>query len=236
MKTAVTLAFALAASGAAALRAEPAEPSALTVTGEASIAAAPDIAVITSGVVTQAPTAAAALKANATAMAKLLAALKDARVEDRDVGTSGLAVQPLYDYSNDNSRAGAPRLTGYEARNAVTIRARDIDGLGELIDRLAQSGSNQIDSLAFDFADRGVKLDVARRAAVADARRKAQLYAESANVALGPVLSIDETAGDASPPQPFAGRMKAMAADATPIARGEQEVRAKVVMRFGLKP
>jgi uncharacterized protein YggE len=236
MKTACALVFALAVAASAAARAEAPPPPAVTVAGEGSVSAAPDIAIVTIGVVTQGPTAAAALKANAAAMSKALAALKEARVEDRDVATSGLAVQPQYDYPRDGSTARAQRISGYEARNAVTLRARDIGRLGELIDRLVQAGSNQIDGLAFDFADRAAKLDDARRAAVADARRKAELYATSAGATLGPVLSIDETMEDGGPPQPFARRMKAADTAATPLASGEQELKARVTMRFGLKP
>lgn len=237
MRAVLAFASALILAGPVAAQAEPTPPPAIAVTGEGSAAGAPDTAIVTSGVVTRAPTAGAALKANAAAMTKVLAAVRDARIPDRDVGTSGLAVQPQFDYPNDGSGTRAPKLAGYEVRNMVTIRSRDVDGLGELIDRLVQSGSNQIEGLTFDFADRDKKLDEARRDAVADARRKAALYAESAGVTLGPVLSIDEAATDDGPIRPFAARAKAMdAAAATPVARGEQELRAKVNMRWGLQP
>lgn len=214
-------------------------PPAVTVSGEGTATAVPDIAIITSGVVTRADTAGEALKANAAAMTKALAALKDAGVAERDVGTSGLTVQPQYDYGNGDGGQRAPKLAGYEVRNAVTIRARDIGKLGELIDALVKAGSNQIDGLVFDVADKEARLDEARRAAIADARRKAALYAAEAGAKLGRVLSIDEDAsGSEEPPRPFAMRAKAMdaAAPATPIARGEQELRVRVTARWGLEP
>lgn len=238
MKHAWALAVALAVAISSAALAGEAPPPAVSVSGEGVAAAAPDIAILTSGVVTTAPTASAALKANAAAMAKVLTAVKAAGVEDRDVGTTGLGVQPQYDYGSGGSSARAPQLVGYEVRNAVAIRSRAVDRLGELIDALVQAGSNQIEGLAFDVAEKDAKLDEARSAAIKDARRKAELYADSAGVKLGPLLSVEEEASGTEPPvQPFAGRMKAMdQAAATPIARGEQELRVRVTAKWGIAP
>lgn len=210
-------------------------PRAVTVVGEGLAAAAPDIAIVTGGVVTRDKTASGALKANAAAMTKALAAVRQAGVEDRDVGTAGLSVQPQYD--DDGSGSGrSMKLVGYEARNVVTIRARAIDRFGELVDALVGAGANQIENLAFDVSDRERKLDHARSAAVADARRKAELLAAAAGAKLGPVLSIDEDAGYSEPAQPYARSMKAMDAASTPIAKGELELRARVTVRWGIEP
>ena len=234
-----TFAFALlaiAATAAPAFADEARVPPSLTVTGEGSVSATPDIAIVSSGVVTQAQTAAAALKANAAAMTKVLAAVKQAGIEERAVATSGIGVQPQYDYGNDSSNPRSPRLVGYEVRNVVTIRSRNVDRAGDLVDGLVQAGSNQIEGLSFDVSDRNEKLDEARRDAVADARRKAELYATAAGVKLGAPLSIEETGGLEEPVRPFAMRAKAMdAAAATPIAKGEQELRARVVVRWKLE-
>ncbi|WP_271198936.1 SIMPL domain-containing protein [Methylopila turkensis] len=238
MRAASLFAAAVAAAVAAgAARAEPApgphaRPATISVTGEGSVSVAPDLAVVTSGVVTRAPTAAAALKANAAAMTKVIGALKAAKIEDRDVGTSGVSVQPQYDYGENR----APKLSGYEVRNTVTIRARDLDALGGLLDSLVESGSNQIEGLVFDVSDRDKRLDEARRAAVKDARRKAELYAEGLQVTLGEPLTVEERRSpEASPPTPVFMRAKAMdAAPSTPIARGEQELRAEVSVRWAI--
>lgn len=218
--------------------AEPPSPPSIVVSGEGMVAVAPDLALVTSGVVTRAETADAALKANASAMTKVLAAIREAGVEDRDVGTSGLSVQPVYEQPGSVSSERAPKLTGYEVRNLVSIRSRAIDRFGDLVDAMVQAGSNQIESLSFDVSDRGTKLDEARRAAVADARRKAELYAAASGTKLGPVLSLEEQSeGYDGPVRPFAARAKMMdAAPATPIARGEQELRSRVVVRWGLQP
>lgn len=235
-----TFAFALAACLASVVPAAAEEarvPPSVTVIGEGGVSAAPDLAIVSSGVVTQAPTAAAALKANAAAMTKVLAAVKQAGIEERDVATSGIGVQPQYDYGADSSNPRSPRLVGYEVRNVVTIRSRAVDHAGDLVDSLVQAGSNQIEGFSFDVSDRNRKLDQARREAMADARRKAELYAAAAGAKLGAPLSIEEeTSGNEEPMRPFAMRAKAMdAAPATPIAKGEQELRARVVVRWTLE-
>lgn len=227
--------FAAVLGGAAARAqtpADPRDPPSIAVTGEGIVAAMPDIAIVTSGVVTRAETAGAALKANSAAMTKVLATLKSAKVEDRDVGTSGLSVQPQYDYADNR----APKLSGYEVRNSVTIRARDLDGLGALLDQLVGSGSNQIEGLVFDVAERDAQLDEARKAAVADAKRKAELFAVASGVKLGAVISVDERASNPEPIRPYAMRAKTADAAAVPIARGEQELRAEVSVRWLIAP
>lgn len=216
-------------------RAEPGRerPFHITLTGEGVTTAVPDIAIVTTGVVTRAPNAGDALRANAEAMTKVFAAIKDAKIADRDFGTSGLTVQPQYDYGDGRP----PVLTGYEVRNAVTIRARDIDKLGGLLDSIVASGSNQIEGLAFEVSDREAKMDEARRAAVADARRKAELYATSAGVTLGKVEFIQENDAPQGIVRPYAMRMAAKdAAAPTPIARGEQDIRAQVTVRWSIQP
>ncbi len=227
---------AAAALWAAPASAEPPSPPSISVSGEGMVSAAPDLALVTSGVVTRAQTAGAALKANAGAMTKVLAAIRQAGIEDRDVGTSGLSVQPVYDQPDSSDRA--PKLTGYEVRNLVSIRSRAVDRFGDLVDAMVQAGSNQIESLSFDVSDRDAKLDEARKRAVADARRKAELYAAASGTRLGAVLSLEEQSdGYEGPVRPFAARAKMMdAAPATPIARGEQELRTRVVVRWSLQP
>ncbi|MFC3692855.1 SIMPL domain-containing protein [Chenggangzhangella methanolivorans] len=231
--------FAAALLAAAALAspalAEPQpKPRSVTATGEGSISAAPDLAIVSSGVVTSAPGAADALKANAEAMTKVFAAAKKAGIEDRDVATSGLSVQPQYDYG-DGQRPRAPKLTGYEARNMVTIRVRQIDKAGGLVDALVAAGSNQIEGFSFEISDRDEKLDAARGEAVKDARRKAELYAAAAGAKLGQALSIEEAGDVGEPARPFAMRAKAMDAAPTPIAKGEQELTARVTVRWKLE-
>ena len=82
----------------------------------------PDIAVISTGVVTRAPTATAAIQQNATRMQRVRAALKRAGLEDKDIQTSSINLNPEYHYQQNKP----PVLTGYTASNQVSVRFRDI--------------------------------------------------------------------------------------------------------------
>ena len=102
----------------------------ISLSGHGEVRATPDIAYVTSGVVTQGATAAEALAANTKAMTDLFAALKDSGIEDRDVQTSNFSVQPRYNFSNNQ----APKMVGYDVSNNVTVTLRKVDTLGALLD------------------------------------------------------------------------------------------------------
>jgi uncharacterized protein YggE len=206
-------------------------PRQIMVTGSAEIEAVPDRATITAGVETQAPTAAAALDANSEAMAAVFAALEAAKVERRDMQTSQLNLNPVYEPFREGAEA-PPQVVAYQASNMVTVRVRDVAGLGAMIDALAGAGANRLYGIAFEVADPRPSVDAARRQAVADARAKAELFAEAAGVTLGPVTTIRENMG-MTPPQPF--RAKAEMSDAAPVAEGTVTLTADVEVVFGIE-
>lgn len=200
----------------------------LTVTGEGRVDTAPDMAVISLGVTTDGDTAAEALKANSEAQAEVLAALEAAGVAARDVQTSGLSLSPLWDGRPQPD--GRQRIVGYQASNMVTIRARDLDKLGGLLDTVVTTGANQLNGLSFGLSEPRPAEDQARQRAVEDARAKAQLYASALGVELGPVLELSESAAY-QPPQPM--YRQAMDA-AVPVAQGEIQVTATVTVTFAM--
>jgi uncharacterized protein len=197
----------------------------VTVTGEATVAVAPDTAMIRLGVSTQEKTAREASEANAKQMTAVLAAIKDTGVADRDIQTSRLSLQPQY----DPNKSGTARLTGFQASNQVTVRIRDIDKLPTVLDRAITAGANEMSGIEFVVSEQSKLLDQARDDAIADARRKAELYAKAASAKLGRVVSITEE-GPAPPPRPI----QAMRAGAVPIAPGEQTLRAIVTVSYEL--
>ncbi|MFY9602078.1 MAG: SIMPL domain-containing protein [Pseudolabrys sp.] len=199
----------------------------VTVTGEATVAVAPDAAVIRIGVTSQDKTAREASEANAKQMTAVLAAIKDTGIADRDVQTSRLSLQPQY----DPNKSGTARLTGFQATNQVTVRIRDIDKLPVFLDRAIAAGANEMSGIEFVISEQSKLLDRARDDAIADARRKAELYAQAAGSKLGPVVSITEE-GSATTPRPI----QAMRAGAVPIAPGEQTLRATVTVSYELTP
>jgi hypothetical protein len=229
MRTAL-LTLAIMLLGAPALAETPADfPPAISVTGEAQISVAPDIAFVDAGVATDARTAREASEANSAAMAKVFAALKAANIDARDIQTSRLSLQPQY----APNRSGPSPIVGYRASNRVTVRIHDVSKVAGVIDTLVGAGANDIGNVAFEVSQASKLLDDAREKAVADARRKAEIYAKAAGVTLGAALSISE--GGA--PQPvFRGKMMAgMAAAPTPIAQGEETLSVSVGVTWAIK-
>ena len=207
-------------------------PPAISVTGEAAISAPPDLAQLDAGVASDGKTAREASQANNTAMAKVLAALKSAGIDDKDVQTSRLSLQPQY----AQNRSGPSPITGYRASNRVTVKLHDVSKVASVIDALVGAGANDVGNVNFTVEHPSKLLDKAREQAMADARRKAEVYAKAAGVTLGAPLSIEE--GGGAPPPMFRARMvaapMAMAAP-TPIAQGEETLAVTVSVTWAIK-
>jgi uncharacterized protein YggE len=193
----------------------------------------PDIATIRAGVVAQAPTAAAALADQAERMARVLQALKRAGVADRDIATATVGLQPQYLYRERE----APRITGYQATNSVSVRFRDVKRAGTILDALVASGANQIDGPNLSIDQLDAALDEARLDAMRCARARAELYAKAAGLRVERIVSINEgTTNEDGPRPPIAyARMAAAEAAPTQIAPGEKDVTVSVHVRFLLK-
>lgn len=211
----------------------------MSMTGHGLVKSAPDIAIITLGVLREAKTARAALSANNAAMRKVIASLEGAGVASKDIQTSGFSVQPKYLHPKRTSSGERqpPRIVGYSVSNNVTATVRDLDALGPALDSVVGAGSNQINGISFSIAEPKPLRNEARKLATADAIAKAGLYAEAAGVTLGPIQSISEN-GSISPPRPILRQARAMAmeaVDSVPIARGEQSIRMQVHITWQIK-
>ena len=227
------LIIALALIGAPALAEPPGDfPAAISVTGEASISVPPDIAFVDAGVATDAKTAHEASEANNVAMGKVMAALKSASVDSRDIQTSRLSLQPQY----APNRSGPSPIVGYRASNRVTVRIHDVTKVANVIDALVGAGANDIGNVNFEVSQASKLLDDAREKAVADARRKAEIYAKAAGVTLGAPLDITE---GGTPAPMFRSKMVAaapMAVAGTPIAQGEETLSVSISVTWAIKP
>ena len=208
---------------------QPDPPRGLTLVGVGEVRAKPDLAVVRVGVVSQADTARAALDDNNEAMRAVMAALQDHGIAERDMQTSQFTVQPRY--RHDQTGEAPPRIDGYEVSNQLTVTVRDLERLGPVLDQAVSVGSNQILGVEFDLADPEPRRDEARRLAVEDATRKAQVYAEAADVELGPIRAMTEQAR-LDPPQPYA-RME-MAQASVPVAEGEQVIAVEVTVTWDI--
>ncbi|MCX7889613.1 MAG: SIMPL domain-containing protein [Rhodobacteraceae bacterium] len=227
---AVAVLVALALPAAAA---DPA-PATLSVTGEGRVEARPDMALVTMGVTTEADTAREALDANNARIAATIARLKSAGIEDRDIQTSGLSLGPRYDY-NRSASDGTAQITGFIATNSVTVRIRALGLLGETLDAVVTDGANTLGGISFGMQDPAPLLDEARKESVADARRKAELYAAAAGVRLGRILSIADQSGAYYPPVPMPmGGMAMEAKSAVPVASGEVTLSSNVAIVWEL--
>ena len=203
----------------------PALAGSITIDGVGEVTAKPDLAVINSGVTTQGATAREALDANSAAMAELIAELKATGIEARDIQTSGFSVNPNYVYTDerdDNGYSLPPKINGYQVANTVTVTVRALDTLGAILDKSVTIGANTINGVTFAVADPSELYNEARKAAFADAREKAELYATVAGGTLDEINSISESQGFKSP-QPvamYAMRAEAASAD-VPVEGGE---------------
>ena len=217
LATAIVLALPAAAETA---------PATIAVTGEGKVDMAPDMAMLSLGVMTQADTAAAALKANSDGLSGALDRLKAAGIEGRDIQTSGLSLHPNVDYS---STGREPQVRGYTASNMLTVRLRDLSVLGQTLDAVVTEGANTLNGLSFGLQNPDEATDEARRRAVADATHKAALYAEAAGVTLGRIVTISEQ-GNYGGPQPMMMAEARLAKDAgsVPVASGEISIGATI--------
>ncbi|XIA65562.1 SIMPL domain-containing protein [Bradyrhizobium sp. TZ2] len=203
-------------------------PPTISVTGEATVSVPPDQAQIDGGVTSDAKTAREASDANNAAMGKVLLALKGAGIEEKDYQTSRLSLQPQY----APNRGGPSPITGYRASNRVTIRLRDVTKVANVIDVLVGAGANDIGGINFVVSQASKHLDEARVKAIADARRKAEIYAKAAGVTLGDPLSISE---EGAPTPVFRGKMAAPMAASAPVAQGEETLSVTVGVSWAIK-
>lgn len=227
------IAFSITGSAPSALAADttPMQRT-LAVNGEGKAMAKPDQAQLLAGVVTQAPTAAAALSANNAAMNRVFTTIKALGIPDNKIQTSNFSVTPQYPpYNQTNPQPH--RITGYEVSNQVTIIVDDLNKLGAALDALVKSGSNQLNGVSFAIANLAPLNDKALRAAVADAAAKAKGIALAAGVTLGPIMSIEE--GSSYTPGPRPMMMRASVAQAAPIAAGEDTVSATVTITYRIE-
>ncbi|HSS49232.1 MAG TPA: SIMPL domain-containing protein [Thermoanaerobaculia bacterium] len=207
----------------------------LTVSGSGQARVAPDEAHVRLGVVAQAPTARAVQdQVNRIANA-VLEAIRKVGIPAEDVQTSGLSLSPLYSQVRQGNENQAPKITGYQANNTVTVRVGDLAKTGPVIDAGLGAGANSLEGVDF-----GLRNDEAARAqALADAARaaraKAETLAKALGVRLGEILEVAEGGVSVSPPpSPRYGmaRMEAASMAPTPVSAGQVGVEASVTLRY----
>jgi uncharacterized protein len=202
----------------------------ISVRGE--VKRVPDVAVISTGVITQSADAATAMRDNAARMGRVLAALKRAGVADKDVTTSAVNLSPQYRYNNNQP----PVITGYQANNQVTVRFRDITRSGAILDALVKEGSNEINGPSLTIDNPEAAMDEARIAAIKAGRARGEIYAAAAGMKIKRIVSISENETMSVVPRPMMTMMaKSVEAADTVIMPGEQSLGMTLTMVFELQ-
>lgn len=203
----------------------------VTVSATGTTQAAPDMAAITSGVQTEASTAREAMSQNSTAMTRLVDGLKKLGIEARDIQTTSINIHPRYTNPRDGK---PPSISGYVASNSVRVVVRDLKKIGEMLDQMITLGANQMSGISFEVSKAETLKDDARKAAMENARRRAELYASAAGASLGEVLTISENIAMAGP-RPVQLQSRAAMADSVPVEAGEMRLDATIHVTWALK-
>jgi uncharacterized protein YggE len=204
----------------------------ISVSGTGTVTLMPDVADLQLGVLTSRPTVKAAQADAAVAMTRILAALKALPIDDKDIQTSNVSLQPTYDYS---SGMNPPRITGFQMSNSVTVTIRDLDKLGDAIDNSLAAGATSLDGVTFRVNDETSAEAQARQAAMTEARSKADTLAAVAGISIAGVASIAETSAPIQYPTNYTlGGASApdVAKVATPIQAGTTDVTITVAVVY----
>lgn len=233
-KTTAFILTALLAFAPVTAMAETAMPATIDVSADETVKAAPDMAMISAGVMTNNARADIAMQDNAKKMTAVMAALKAAGIADKDVQTAGISIYPQYRYERDE----APQVTGYQASNTVNVVLRDMKNIGPVLDALVSQGVNQLNGPEFSIEKPDALLDDARAKAVQKARARAEVLAKAAGVKVKRVLSISENASFSPPPmRPMMAKASFSSMDAapTPVAAGEVGLSVTVNLRYEIE-
>lgn len=202
----------------------------ITLNGRGSVEHAPDIAMITVGVSVDAETASAAMSQQTTKMNGVFAAVKAAGIADRDMQTSNLSLNPIYDYPPNQQ----PKMRGYNASNQISIKVRDLKNLGKTLDAVVKGGGNTIHGISFSIDKPESYQNEARVAAIKDAAAKAELYAQAVGYKVKRIVTVSENEYYPQPVPMLARMQVADAAESTPVAAGEVSLTQTVSVTFEL--
>jgi uncharacterized protein YggE len=202
----------------------------ISVAGAGRVILSPDTADLRLGVTATAKTVKDARARAAEAMTAVLASLRELGIADRDMQTTVLSLQPVYDYTTSPK---PPRLTGYSLTNAISVTIRDLAKVGDAIDDALAAGATSLDGVSFRVADQTAAEKQAREAAMAEAKAKATTLANAAGVSITGVQSIGENVSPVPYPIYYGYAERAAAADVqTPVMPGTSEVSVTVAVVY----
>jgi len=204
----------------------------LTVNGSGKVYLTPDIAYVSIGVHTEGAAAAAAVAENNSSSQKVIDTLKGLGVADKDIQTTNFSISPQPQYDQNGKPTGEIR---YIVENTVLVTARNLGLIGKLLDAVVKAGANTISGIQFDVADKSAALVEARKAAVTDARDKAEQLARAAGVTLGAVQTISEFTNYPSPAPVYAMKAMEVAAPSVPVQAGQMAITLEVNVVYAIQ-
>jgi len=206
-------------------------PRELNVTGEGKAYTKPDIATISFGVHTQAVKSQDAVNQNNEAMNKVIKAVKDQGVEDKDIQTTSYNLYPLYDYTQYGSV-----FKGYSIDQQVEVKIRDFDKINVILDKATAAGANTVGNLQFTVDDIEKVRTEARNKAIAQAKEKAESIASSAGLGIIRITNISENYYPSPIPIYGMGGAEAVKDSVAPsIQSGQFEVYVNVTLTYQIK-
>lgn len=215
-------------------RAQPRGP-AVTVSGGSDVSVAPDRAIVRLGSVARGDAAASAQDSVNTSVQRVIDAVRHLDVADKNIATSGVTLSPIYATDGQPGRQGEPRISGFEARNTITITLDDVSRVGPVLDAAIKAGANEVQGVSFELKDQTEPRSRALRQAVQNARTKADAIAAAMGMRVTGVLEATES--DVPPVRPMMlGRAMAMEATPAPIQPGQLQVHGAVTIVYSLGP
>lgn len=218
---------------------DPAQHGSITVSGDGRVFTPPDIAELSLGVQTgRQATAGVAMERLKTSMDKVIAAVKAAGVEEKDISTQSFYLNPAYDWNN-----GQQIARGYEASQSLSIKVRDLDKVSEILGAATNAGANQAGNVNFTVDNPEEKRAEARAEAIEEAKEKARELAGQLGVSLGEITGFNENYGGYTPPIYYSreaygiggGADMAVENKAVQLPTGEQEINVSVSITYEIK-
>lgn len=205
-------------------------PGQIVASAEGRVDMVPDMVTISVGVSHQDASAKVAMDQTSDAMARVIARLRDAGIEERDLQTDQLSLESIWTHASKSEKA--PHVVGFTARNSLSIRVRMPERLGAVLDLVIADGANTLGGIRFGLQEPDMAQDAALRDAIARARAKAELMAEAAGVRLGALTLVTQQSGYDGGAQPI--MEAAMVRSSMPVTLGEVSISANVTLRYDI--
>ncbi len=220
-------------STATVMPSTPADPSTISVSGEGTVYAAPDIAYLEVGVQTVDADLAKAFSQTGDKIGAVLTALKALGIEDKDIQTSGVNVTPQNQYDNNGNMTG---VSSYTVSNSVEVTLRKIDQVEAVLTSSIEAGANSINSLTFGIEDTSALEQQARTQAVAQAKDRAEQLASALGVTVGKPLTVAELSINNAPQPIYKATFAALPSTGggQPVSQGQLGVTVDVQITFSI--